>query len=325
MKRLLAAMIVATLTYSGWWIYASRAIQTDMAGWFEAQRTKGWEANYTDMTVRGFPNRTDLTLTDPVLMSPDGSVGWHAPFFQVLALSYKRNHVIVAWPDTQSLTTPEGEIAITSDGLRASVVRDGQDILRTSIEAPVFNLTSPNMALALADANIAVEKIANTVASYRLALSVGNVATSMPSSTAGIGPEAFASIRAEMALDFDQPLRLDALTGTPPQPTKIDIQRSEITFGAVTFRITLAATLDAQGLPTGEMSVSAENWRDATNDARINGDLPPALTDGLINLLSLLSTFNGTRDSLDVTLGLDRGTLLFGPVTVGKIPPIHWR
>lgn len=324
MKQLLAGVILATLAYGGWWAYAAQTLRSDVEAWFAALRADGWQADYSDLTMRGFPNRTDLTISDPVLISPDGTVGWQAPFFQILALSYKRGHVIVAWPDSQTLTTPDAEIAVTSDGLRASVVFDDQTILRSNLEAPVLNLSGPDGTLALADLNIALEQIATAPSSYRLAGSAGNIATTTPRAASGIGPDSLASARAETVLEFDRPLRLDAPNDAPPRPVKIDIQRSEITYGAVTFRITLAATLDAQGRPTGDMSITADNWRAGVEAARDNGDLPPGLADGLIDALSLLSTFNGTRDSLDVTLGLDRGTLLLGPVPVGQLPPIRW-
>lgn len=322
MKRLLAGIIVATLAYSGWWFYAVHAMRTDAQGWFEDLRAQGWQADFSDLTVRGFPNRTDLTVANPVLMSRNGAVGWQAPFFQILALSYKRDHVIVAWPEAQTLTIEGTETAITSDGLRASVVFDGQDILRSNLEAPVLNLTGPDMSLALADTNIALEK--TTDSSYRFALSAGSIATSSPRAASGIGPDSLASARAETVLEFDRPLRLDTLTDAPPRLTRIDVQRSEITYGAVTFRIALAATLDGQGQPTGDMSITADNWREGIDAARENGDLPPAVSDGLIDLLTLLSTFNGTRDSLDVTLGINRGTLLLGPLPVGTLPPLRW-
>lgn len=324
MKRLLAGIIVATLAYSGWWFYAAGSLRSEVETWFADQRAKGWQADYADIKVRGFPNRTDLTLTDPVLTSPDRELGWQGPFFQILALSYNRGHVIVAWPDSQTLTTPVGEIAVTSDGLRASLVSDDQAILRSNIEAPVLNLSGPDGSLALADTNIALEQIATAPTSYRFALSAGNIATSTPRAVSGISPDSLAFARAETVLEFDGPLRLDTLTDAPPQLTAIGVQRSEITYGPVTFRIALTASLDAQGLATGEMSVTADNWRAGVDAARDNGDLPPGLADGLIDALSLLSTFNGTRDSLDVTLGINRGTLLLGPVPVGQIPPIRW-
>lgn len=324
MKRLFAVIIVATLAYCGWWFYAAQDLRSDVEDWFAAQRAEGWTATYSDLSMRGFPSRTDLTITNPDITVPEGGFAWRAPFLQILALSYKPGHVIVVWPDTQTLTWPNGEIAVSSDGLRASVVSEDQKILRSNAEAPVLNIAGPEVSVAVADAIFALEKFATTESTYRVAVSAGRIATSLPDAASGIGPDALASLRADMDIEFDRPLRLDTRSDSPPRPTRVNLKRSAITYGEVTFRVSLAASIDRQGVLTGDMSISAENWRKGIDAARKNGDLPAEISDGLIDLLAMLSTFNGTRDSLDVTLGINGGTLLLGPVPVGRIPPLRW-
>lgn len=324
MKRLLVVIIVATLAYCGWWFHAAQDFRSDVEDWFAGQSAKGWTATYTDLTMRGFPSRTDLTITNPDITGPEGGFAWRAPFLQILALSYKPAHVILVWPDTQTLVMPDGEMAVSSDGLRASVVFEDQKILRSNAEAPVLNIAGPDVSVAVADANFALEKFATTDATYRIAVSAGRIATSLPTAASGIGSDAPASLRAQMDIEFDRPLRLDTRSDSPPRPTRVNLKRSAITYGDVTFRVSLAASIDPQGVLTGDMSISAENWRNGIDAARENGDLPAAAADGLIDLLAMLSTFNGTRDSLDVTLGINDGTLLLGPVPVGRIPPLRW-
>ena len=325
MKRLLAVIIMATLAYSGWWFYAAQDLRSSVTDWFDTQRSAGLGAKYADLTVRGFPNRTDLTITKPMIAAGDGTLGWRAPFLQILALSYKRGHVIVAWPDTQTLTTREGDIAVVSDGLRASVIHDDGTLIRSNLESTVLNMTGPNQTLAMAAVNAALEKIDAAPAAYRVAVSVGSLAATPPQAAQNIGPESLGSLRAELELSFDQPLTTEVLSGLPPNVTEMALTRSEIRYGAVTFRVTGNATFDTDGRATGEVTLTAENWRDAIADARESGDLPTALSDGLVELLSMLSTFGGARDALDVTLGLDRGTVLIGPIPVGKLPPLNWR
>ncbi|MFA8384963.1 MAG: DUF2125 domain-containing protein [Pelagibaca sp.] len=325
MKRLLVAVILAILAYSAWWFYAAHDLRSSVADWFAGQRAAGLQADYADLTVLGFPNRTDLTITEPALAAADSGFGWQAPFLQILGLSYKQGHVIVAWPDAQTLTTPEGDIDITSDGLRASVVHEDGMLIRTNLEATVLNLTGQDQALAMADVNGALQRIETTPSSYRIALSIGSMAATSPQAVPQIGPDSLASLRAELDLGLDQPLSFDALTGAPAQITNVTLHRSEITYGSVTFKVTGEATLDNEGRASGEITLSAENWREAIAAARDSGALPPALSDGLIDLLSMLSTFNGARDELDVTLGLNRGTVLLGPIPIGTLPPIQWR
>lgn len=325
MKRLLVVIIVAALAYGGWWFYAAHTMRTETADWFADQRAAGWEADYADLTVRGFPNRTDLTITGPILTTPDGSLGWRAPFFQVLGLSYRQGHVIVAWPDAQTISTSEDEIEVTSDGLRASVVHDDGVLARSNIEAAVLNISGSEQAFAMAEINAALQRIDSSQSSYRLAVSVGSIAATTPRVSPDIGPNSLGSLRAEMDVTFDEALTFNGQSDPPPRPRKIDLHRSEISYGSVIYKVTGAATLDDQGRATGDVSIAAENWREGLDAAGRNGDLPAEMVDILTELLSMLAMFNGTRDSLDVTLGLDRGTLMLGPVPIGKLPPLQWR
>lgn len=325
MKRLLAVIIVATLAYSGWWFYAAYNLRSSVADWFTTQRAAGAQVDYADLTVRGFPNRTDLTITEPMIIAADGPFGWSAPFLQILALSYNQRHVIVALPDTQTLTTGKGEVAVTSDGMLASVIHDNGAVVRSNLESTVLNMTGPDHALAMADVNAALQKIDANPASYRVAISIGSLAATSPQVAQNISPESLASLRAELELSFDHPLTADAFAGALPQVTGMTLTRSEISYGAVTFKVTGDASFDAAGRATGEVTLTAENWHDAISNARENGDLPAVLSEGIIELLSMLSTFSGARDALDVTLGLDRGTVLIGPIPVGKLPPLDWR
>lgn len=317
MKRLLLVLIVAVLAYSGWWVYAAQSLKGQVEAWFEDQRAAGWEASYTDIAVRGFPSRTDLTLTDPVLRAPDGSLGWQAPFFQILTLSYTPGHVIVAWPDSQTLTTPKGQVDITSDGLRASVISDGGLILRSNLEATVLNIAAPDHSIALAGVNAALQRVEPATTDYRLALTVDSLAgTGAPSSPA--------TLRADMIAGLSAPLTLDNLMALP-RPTALTLRTAEAGYGQLTLGLSGDVRFDTEGRATGEIALEARNWRDGLAAARQSGDLSPALADGLTDLLSLVATVGGSRDTLDVTLGIDAGTVRLGPLQIGKLPSLPGR
>ncbi|MFP7672099.1 DUF2125 domain-containing protein [Marivita sp. S0852] len=323
MKRLLSVIVVAALGYSGWWVYAAQSLETSVERWFTEQQQAGWQASYTDIAVRGFPNRTDLTITNPSLTSPDGRYAWSAPFFQILGLSYKKGHQIVAWPDTQTLTTPNGDNFISSDGLRASIVHQESILIRTNIEAATLNVDGPDQAVAFAGVNAALEKVEPADASYRIAISVDGIAVSNPRVSGEMAPDALASLRSDIRLDLTKPLTLDGPSSDSPQPTYFATSRSAINYGAVTFKVNADADIDARGRASGEVSLEADNWRDALNAARDSGDLPPALTEAVIELLSMLSGFGGARDALDITLGLTDGTVFLGPLPIGELPAIR--
>ncbi|MFP7569685.1 DUF2125 domain-containing protein [Marivita sp. S2033] len=323
MKRLFAAILVATLGYCAWWFYAAHTMRVSVENWFQAQRDQGWTAEYQDLEIRGFPNRTDLTVTGPLLRSPDGQHGWQAPFFQVLSLSYNHAHVIVAWADTQTLFTPSGEVSVGSDGLRASVVREHTQFLRSNVEASVLNLTLPDHSIALAGVNAALHKVEPSDASYRLALTVDGIALPDLPNSGGLAPESLSNLRADTVVTLSGPLNGSA--NPAARLTHLAVRHSEISYGALTLRITGDADIDPLGYPTGTVTIKADNWRESLNAAREKGDLPPALSDGVIDMLTLLSGLSGSRDALDVTLGLTSGAVFLGPLKIGQLPPLLLR
>lgn len=324
MKRLFFALVAVVVIYGGYWFYAAQSLQGGIEDWFEERRAQGWETSYSNISVRGFPSRTDVTLTDVSLRAPDGSIGWQAPFFQVLGLSYKQGHVIVAWPDSQTVTTPDGTFDIASDGLRASVIYDDDRILRSNLEATVLNISGPDDAIALAGVNAAIEKVEPTAAEYRLAVSVDSAAVSNPAVSGDAVPDALATLRSQSVITFSDPLTLNNAVTEPPQITDIDTRLTQVNYGALTLKVIGEAEFDTQGLATGEVTLEAENWRDALAGAADRGDIPPELASGAIDILSLIATLNGGRETLDVTFGLDQGRVLLGPLPIGQLPPLRF-
>ena len=39
-------------------------MRSGLAAWFDARQAEGWVAEYADLSVQGFPNRFDTSLTD---------------------------------------------------------------------------------------------------------------------------------------------------------------------------------------------------------------------------------------------------------------------
>jgi len=96
------AMILAAL-YAGYWVVGSRTVEGQAVSGLDALQSDGWTVAYSDVNTRGFPSRFDTTVTDLDLTAPDGT-RYQAPFVQALALSYRPNEVIAAFPDEQTLT-----------------------------------------------------------------------------------------------------------------------------------------------------------------------------------------------------------------------------
>ena len=124
MRFLLSITFLGAALWAGYWYLGSGGAETAIRQWFDQRRTAGWTAEFSDMQVIGFPSRFDTTFTDISLADPVTGYAWDAPFFQVLSLSYRPNHVIAVWPEEQQIKTPAGSYQIQSQKARASLIAD---------------------------------------------------------------------------------------------------------------------------------------------------------------------------------------------------------
>ena len=126
MRALIWITAVLSLAYGGYWAVASSQVRAGATQALDEMRAEG-RADYSALSLTGFPSRFDLTITDPVFAGAQAS--WRAPFLQVFALSYRPNHIIAVWPHEQTLAVAGQRIAVTSDDMRASAVFGAQTAL----------------------------------------------------------------------------------------------------------------------------------------------------------------------------------------------------
>ncbi len=334
MRGLLILIVVAALAWSTYWAVGSAGATAAFETWFEARRADGWVAEYDELSTKGFPNRFDTTFDDVALADPDTGLAWEAPFFQVFALSYKPNHIIAVWPNSQLIATPLAKYDVASDDMRASLVT------RPAPGLPLERLTLTARGLAVqpdtadqpttADTlTLAAERGTAADSSYRLGLSADGFAPALdwrvridPGDTL---PETLQALSVDMTVDFDKPWDLSAIEDARPQPRRIDLKLAEARWGRLELQAAGEVTVDAAGLPTGTVTVKARNWRDILRLAVESGALPQGFAGTLEDGLSLVSQMAGNPKTLDIPLRLSDGRVYLGPVPLGPAPVLRLR
>ena len=124
LRILILISTLAATTWGGVWMLKSRAWQADLTTWMEDRRAEGWQADWGEVTVRGFPNRLDTTITDVALADTQAGWAWNAPFVQLFSLAYRPQEVIVALPNDTVLQTPQNRYRLHGDDIRASLSLD---------------------------------------------------------------------------------------------------------------------------------------------------------------------------------------------------------
>ena len=313
-KKLLFAVIVAALAWSGFWFVSVHFERKAIDSWMEARRAEGWTATYEDISFQGFPNRVDARLSGLVLESPEG-LRWETPFVDIYRLVYNFGHEIVAFPPQMSLTTELGETEITSDGMRASFIHEGDIVVRANFESKTLNLTGATTA-ALAGLTASLTRDEGEDTSYRIAVGADAIASS--------GGRVADAIRLDAGFDTDLPLRVGKQAGPHPQPMRVNLRLAEYKVDDLQLKVAGDVDVDDDGRLDGQVTVKAVNWREMIDMARQSGQLPEGMAKALEDGLGLVAGLSGNRDTLDLPLTLDRGVARLGPIPLGEAPRLRF-
>jgi hypothetical protein len=326
MRILTAVVLVLAALWAGWWVVGSRAAGHTAGAALARLRAEGWTAEAGSIAVRGFPNRFDTTFEDLVLAPPGRLPRWRAPFFQILALSYRPWHVIAVFPPAQEIATPGGPVQIDAREMRASLVLEASSRLaldRFTFSAEDVAMTGAPLA-GIERALLATRQTAGRAAAHDLALDLQGLRLA-PGLRALLDPAgrleaAVELVSLDATLDFDAQWDRFAAE-TRPQLTAVELRRAGITWGALRLTAAGALQVGADGRPEGRITVTARGWRQMLALARDAGLLTQAAAETLARGLAELEA--GSPDTLAVPLTLAGGRVLFGAIPLGPAPRLR--
>lgn len=331
MKRLMIVLVVASLAWFAYWFIGAARAKSGFEDWFAARQAEGWQAETSEIAVRGFPNRFDATFSDLALADPETGVAWQAPFFQLFALTYRPHHLIAVWPNEQLLAFPDQRVTVTTTDMKASLVVDPAPQLpleRTNLAVEGLTLASTaNWALNADALRLAMHREPDNDKAYRIALSAEGLAPPLTRNlpNGGTLPETLKTVEADLTAGFEKPWDIRALNDARPQPTWINLAKAEIIWGQLELHAAGKVDIDSAGYPNGTITIRATNWRDILGLARQTGELPEALLDGIEQGLELLSSLTGRSETLDIPLTFRSGMTRLGPVPIAPAPRILLR
>lgn len=334
MRFLLGIVTIGAALWSGYWFVGQSGVTAGFDAWFEDRRGEGWAAEVSALETKGFPNRFDTEFTDLVLADPDTGLAWEAPFFKLLALSYRPNHVIAVFPNDQLFATPQDKYQVVAEDMRASVVLGADTRLpleRTTLTAANLAITpeSTSEATQAEAVRMAVERVATGQPTYRFGLAADGLSPALDwrvqLDPAGQLPDAFDALSADITVTFDKAWDRSAVEDARPQPRRIDIKLAEARWGRLELLLAGEVDVDRNGLPEGEVVVKARNWRDILQMAVTSGTLKQGFADTLEGGLSLISQMAGNPETLDIPLNFAGGRVRIGPVPLGPAPVLRLR
>ncbi|UWQ46661.1 DUF2125 domain-containing protein [Leisingera aquaemixtae] len=326
--RLAKLLMAAVAVWSLYWAAAAWGLRTGIASWFAQQERQGWQAEHSGLETSGYPLRHQTRISRPALADPRTGTAWRADWLELDSPAAWPGRLELHFPATaQRLSYFDRTAVITADGLQASlhlkpgaaleleqlaavagswqIERGGETVLSgAALDLRMVQTDSPETYRITAGA----QEFAPRAAWRRL------LAASAPL------PERFDTLALEMTVGFDAPWDRSALEQQRPQPRRIDLKLADARWGDLRLKATGALTVDAQGLPAGEIALQAENWRGLVLMAERTGALPPALRGTVERVLGLLAETSGNPRDLDIALGFRDGYVTLGPLPLGHAP-----
>lgn len=329
-SALLLVLVCAALAWGVYWFVGAGAKERALDDWLAARRGEGWTASVSALDTRGFPNRFDTTLETVELDDPDTGVGWSAPWFQILALSYRPTELIAAWPEEQALLLPGQTLDIVSERMIGSLkLRISPDVPfeRLVIEGTGVEIgSSADWSARVAAAQFALRESpgAGTAPVYDIALSLSGFAPESADVTRlrdlVVLPEAVEALAAEMTVTFDRGWDRGAIEDRRPQPREIALTKLEASWGDLALAGSGEIMVDEDGVGTGTIALEATNWRDMLALAEASGALPANQAPLVRAALETIAALAGDPERLDVSLRFTRGLVFLGPVPLGTAP-----
>ena len=324
MRRLTLIVIVLAGIYSAYWFIGASATERAVAAQRDELGAAGWNVDYSDVSTAGYPSRFDTSVTDIRVQSPDRRTAWNAPFLQALSMSYKPNEVILAFPDQQTLSRDGFTLTIKSNGLLASLA------VAPTPTLPLATLTAQTGPVTISGPQSALFSMTKGLAALRLSGTEPNQYDAyldlddftLPDDLhhvldpTGNFPDSFSQITIDGTVDLDQPLNRNVLT-IQPRPTQITLNGMTITWGALQLRGKGEVSVDRSGVPTGRITLSAQNWRDMIGLAVNAGLLDQGLANTVQNMGALLA---GGSAELSVPITFKNGLMSLGPLPLGPAP-----
>jgi len=292
-RIMIVLSILGIIGWSGFWVY-SREIRIDwVESVLDSAAGTNWSVSHETIRARGYPFRVDITISDLTIRNDERGVAWHLPTVQLLMLSYRIDHVIIAFPKTQDVTLAGGHFQLQSENMKASLTTDGVGgILRAVIvEADRLGLVQKAEHIeTVENLLLAVQHEHSTPGQYRVSLASTRDDAPAAAAIPPLRANLLARLLAQMTLDgritVSQPLGPNACTEGGITLQNVTLEKLSVSEQNVDIDL----SSDVRFSPTG----MAEGWIDVhVSSLRSVLELLETLGYRLGELPRLITTLDG--------------------------------
>lgn len=315
------------------WLIGSIATERLVTGWLADREAAGWVVTRDTVQTSGYPFRFITTLPDLLLADP--LTGWavEADGFRLEQDSYQPQAIRAVWPAEHVLSTPYEHITIRAEQLEMMLHIRPLDYL--ALEQSETRIAALEMDSDMGWSSRVDQAMAMVAERdepghrYDVRIDASGVvpagAVLALLDPAGVLPHAIERVHFDAIMGFDRIWDLTALESSRPAITRVELTELRAEWGDLALRLSGDLDVDAEGLPTGDLSVRAQNWREMIEIGVNAGAIPEGFRGTLETGLSLLAGLSDRPEDLDATLGFSDGQVFFGPIPLGPAPRLILR
>lgn len=332
-RRLAVGLAVLALLASGLWFAWAQAIERVVTDWLEARAEEGWLVNYADVEITGFPTHFRTRFDALELADPETGWVWTLPEMTLEQQAFRPDHIRAEWPERQRLASPYERLTIRSGTMTSELdvqptASFALDLSDTTL-ADVVVESDAGWRMTLPQGHLTMARLEGEASTYDVSFSASDLAppaiTRARLDPAGLLPEAISTLDYEAVMAFDRPWDIRAIEERRPQITRLDLREMEAAWGGLVLRAAGELEVDASGIPEGDLSIRAENWRDMIDMAVNAGLLPERMRGTAEGLLGVVAGLSGDPEVIDAELGFSNGRMFLGPLPLGRAPRLLLR
>lgn len=322
-------LILLAALWGAWWAFATTQMQAGVTQALEVRRAAGWQVENAAPRKAGFPQALETRIDRLAIAAPEGEdrlevrdLALSAPTWWPLAPSLSAGRMTVetragALPLDIAFDTPTATLSLQPGLDLALQAAEAQSAaLRIAgPDGPLLDLAVPRMEVQRRDAD---------AAAYAVTFDAGQI-TPGPLLVRLLTPEAAPPAAPEATgrgvLTFDRALDLAAArSAKPPRLTGLEIGALQLSWGKLALTARGQVSLDAEGLPEGEVTLKLTQWRPLVEAAQRAGLLPPSMRLQVETMLGALENRGGTPGGLDLVLGFAGGQMTLAGIPLGPAP-----
>ena len=322
-RWVLSIFVVPFLIWSGYWAAAAYAFEKVAHLAVRETQKAGVSAQFQEVSVQGYPTEFEVGLY-AVSVGIANTLTWETPKAVLHTASFKPHEITLNLSETHQINGSFGATTIATTQAGISV------LFRPSWLIPLakISLQAEDMTIDHADgfkANLG--SALATVTSYADPKEAYNVTAELKNISLGsLWPQLPTAYQFVQALQLNTDILFDAawdrtaISHGLPALQRTVLNNIRFDFGDANITATGQLTHEAPLGPTGQITLTVQDWQSLFKLAKSLGYVAPNLEDMFFTLLTDLAAQTGSSDTITLPLTLQNGRVSYGALSFGTLP-----